>query len=71
MARRLLWNPDWNAYLFLVSLAERIIAEPSPFHQAELERRLSRIAPQGCCFSYRISLAEGRTHTVAYQGHVG
>ncbi|WP_297509833.1 hypothetical protein [uncultured Caulobacter sp.] len=41
MARRLLWNPQWNESLFLVSCAERLIDQPTDHSEAEI---LSRIA---------------------------
>lgn len=40
MLRRLLWNPEWNETLFLVSTAERFIAEGEEHRRQELTDRL-------------------------------
>jgi len=41
MLRRLLWNPVRNEDLYLASLAERLIVEPSLHSEAEIERLLA------------------------------
>lgn len=41
MLRRMVWNPEWNAALFLVSLAERVVEQGSDYAMAELLRRVS------------------------------
>lgn len=41
MLRKLLWNPRWNEMLFMVTCAEKLLDEPSPWHEDEL---LTRIA---------------------------
>jgi len=41
MAGRLFWNPRWNETLFLVSLAERLIREPSEHSEEEIFRRIA------------------------------
>lgn len=40
MAGRLLWNPEWNEALFLVSCAERIQANPTQHSIDEIKRRV-------------------------------
>lgn len=40
MLRRLLWNPQWNENLFLVSLAERMVSSATPETDAHSEREL-------------------------------
>ncbi|OCX61006.1 hypothetical protein BFP70_16210 [Thioclava sp. SK-1] len=35
---RLVWNPDWNESLYLVSLSERLVDHPTAHSIAELER---------------------------------
>jgi hypothetical protein len=40
MARRMVWNPDWNEGLFLVSLAERLVTSDDPHTVAHSEREL-------------------------------
>lgn len=42
MLRRLVWNPAWNENLYLVSLAERLVAPPTPATAAHSERELLR-----------------------------
>ncbi len=50
MLRRMLWNPDWNEQLFLVSCSERLIEDPE-LHGAhsrdEINRRVARLLPPG------------------------
>ena len=36
----LFWNPDWNDYLYVVSLAERMVVAPSDHSEAEIYRRV-------------------------------
>lgn len=40
LARRLFWNPRWNEKLYLVTLAERLSAEPTPHSVDEINRIL-------------------------------
>lgn len=40
MLRRMLWNPQWNESLFLVSLAERLMSAATPETVAHSEREL-------------------------------
>ena len=42
MAGRLFWNPHWNEALFMVSLSERLAAEPASFVLAEISDRVRR-----------------------------
>ncbi|MBT8155746.1 hypothetical protein KMP13_18125 [Epibacterium ulvae] len=44
---RMLWNPDWNEQLFLVSCAERMIEEPSQHSLDEILTRVARLLPVG------------------------
>ena len=44
---RLLWNPDWNEQLFLVSCSERLIEAPSQHSLDEINRRVARLLPPG------------------------
>ncbi len=50
MLKRLLWNPKWNESLFMVSCAERIIAQPAQRIQQhsedEILKRIIRILPE-------------------------
>lgn len=41
MLRGLVWNAEWNENLYLVSLAERLLGDPSPATQAHSERELA------------------------------
>lgn len=47
MLRRLLWNPDWNEQLFLVSCSERLIEVPSQHSLDEINSRIARLLPSG------------------------
>ena len=38
--RRLLWNPDWNEALYLVSLAERLMSDPTDHSIREISQRI-------------------------------
>lgn len=40
MLRRLLWNPQWNEGLYLVSLAERLMSATTPQTEAHSQREL-------------------------------
>lgn len=40
MLRRLLWNPEWNEDLYLVSLAERLVTTDVPATEAHSAREL-------------------------------
>lgn len=42
MLRRLVWNPDWNETLYLVTCAERLAETGDPQREREI---LSRISP--------------------------
>lgn len=42
MLRRMLWNPRWNESLYLVSCAERLMAEPTDHSANEIFDRISR-----------------------------
>lgn len=39
MLRRLFWNPDWNAQLYMVTLSERLAEDPTPWLEHETHRR--------------------------------
>ncbi|MCD9149205.1 hypothetical protein [Pseudophaeobacter flagellatus] len=47
MLRWMLWNPQWNEQLYLVSCAERLIEAPSQHSIDEINRRVARLLPQG------------------------
>ncbi|MEP1330837.1 hypothetical protein [Pseudophaeobacter sp.] len=47
MLRRMLWNPDWNEQLFLVSCSERLIDVPSQHSVDEINTRVARLLPSG------------------------
>ena len=50
MLLRLVWNPEWNDDLFVVSCAERIEQGPDPVAAREIARRM----PQGCGVQFRL-----------------
>lgn len=41
MLRRLFWNARWNETLFVVSCAERLLADPTAHSQDEIFRRIA------------------------------
>ncbi|WP_162930062.1 hypothetical protein [Pseudophaeobacter sp. EL27] len=45
--RRMLWNPDWNEQLYLVSCSERLIEAPSQHSVDEINLRVARTLPEG------------------------
>ena len=47
MLWRMLWNPDWNEQLYLVSCAERLIDAPSQHSLDEINTRVARLLPHG------------------------
>lgn len=47
MLRRMLWNPDWNEQLYLVSCSERLIEAPSQHSLDEISTRVARLLPHG------------------------
>ncbi len=42
MLKRLLWNPQWNESLFMVSCAERLIEHPNRHSEEEILKRIIR-----------------------------
>jgi len=42
--KRLFWNPAWNDALFMVSCAERLIAQPTDHSVAEIQARVRTVA---------------------------
>ena len=42
MLKRLFWNPQWNEQLFLVTLAERLVADGAQHSVEEIFARLGR-----------------------------
>ncbi|WGW04445.1 hypothetical protein [Tropicibacter oceani] len=56
MLRRMLWNPRWNEQLFLVSLSERLVAEPTQHSLDELNKRIARLsgAQPGARLQFRL-----------------
>lgn len=42
MLRRMVWNPDWNESLFIVSCAERIMEAPTQHSEDEILKRIVR-----------------------------
>ena len=44
---RMLWNPDWNEQLYLVSCSERLIEAPSQHSIDEINLRVAKALPAG------------------------
>ncbi|WP_121630345.1 hypothetical protein [Tropicibacter alexandrii] len=57
MLRRLVWNPDWNEDLYLVTLSERLVETGSAHSLHELNTRIARItgAPPGARLQFRLT----------------
>lgn len=54
---RLFWNARWNETLFVVSCAERLLAEPTEHSRSEIFRRIARDIPdKNAWLRFRISL---------------
>lgn len=47
MLRRLFWNPRWNETLFMVTCAEKLLDEPSPWHEDALLTRIAAAVTRG------------------------
>lgn len=47
MLRRMLWNPQWNETLYLVSCSERLIAAPTQHSAQEIQKRVARDVMRG------------------------
>lgn len=59
MLTRLFWNARWNERLFVVSCAERLLAEPAEHSQAEIFRRIAadlEERPEGAWLRFRVAL---------------
>lgn len=60
MVVRLVWNPDWNEALYAVSLAERLVAEPTAHAEAEMFRLISGQVSGRVTFRLVFVTREGR-----------
>lgn len=65
MLARLFWNARWNEALYVVSCAERLMAEPTAHSEDEIFRRVAadladRPAVGGAWLSFRIRLVSER-----------
>ena len=63
MLGRLFWNARWNESLFVISCAERLLAEPTAHSQDEIFRRIAadlaeRLERGGDWLSFRIVLVD-------------
>lgn len=56
MLGRLMWNPGWNEALFLTSLSERLIEEPTHHSETEIYHRLAKAMPPSAlpCLQFRL-----------------
>ena len=74
MARRLFWNAEWNAYLFSVTCAERLIEGHKEYFEDMLTRLVAaRVAARpGSGLQIRVVMLErkfgGIERTTAYMG---
>lgn len=65
--RRLFWNPRWNEYLFLMSLSDRLAADPSPELLAILRRRIEAWPDAGPGVTFRLIFVSPDVRYVAYE----
>ncbi len=54
MLKRLVWNPRWNASLFLVSCAERLMQHPTDHSEREIVRRIAAEHPTAKYVQFRL-----------------
>ncbi len=71
MLGRLLWNARWNETLFVVSCAERLLAEPTDHSEDEIFRRiaadLADVSDQGAGWvRFRIVLVSATERSVGF-----
>ena len=67
MMRQLFWNARWNETLFVVSCAERVLAEPTAHSQDEIFRRIAadlEDVPAATWLRFRIVLLSEREATI-------
>ena len=67
MMRQLFWNARWNETLFVVSCAERVLAEPTAHSQDEIFRRIAadlEDVPATTWLRFRIALLSEREATI-------
>lgn len=64
---RLVWNPDWNEQLFLVSQSERMILDPDARIEAEIVRRVALRHHLRAPFYLRLTLVDGTGPRVVHE----
>ncbi len=58
--KRLIWNPDWNESLYLLSFAERLVDDPAAQNAHLLARRIAaRVPEQEGSLQFRVTFATG------------
>lgn len=63
--RRMLWNPHWNEALYLVSLSERQITEPTDYVEKELRARVMDCLPDDVeAFEFRLTFVARVDHDI-------
>ncbi len=65
--RRLFWNPRWNEYLFLMSLSERLVTDPSPEVLALLRDRLAAWPGAGPGIAFRLVFVTPDDRYIAFE----
>lgn len=56
MLGRMVWNPQWNETLFMVSCAERLIQNPTLHSQQEIWQRIADTLEAGPSLQFRLAL---------------
>ncbi len=76
MIGRLLWNPQWNENLYLVSLAERHAANPTFHSEGEIIQRIQNDLIEGgqkgnqiCLVQFRLMFVKREQNQVVREQH--
>lgn len=76
MLKRMLWNPDWNESLFLVSCAERLLENPTQHSEDEILKRIQHalcsdpentLPPAASQLQFRLQMVERKGATLHRQ----
>lgn len=73
LLRRMLWNPQWNESLFMMSCAERILEQHTHHSETEIMSRICTalrrqpVAVTGCFVQFRLVVIERRGEQLTEQ----
>lgn len=66
MLARLFWNPRWNAALYVVTLAERLVVAPTQHAEDELFRLMAQRGLSGDALRFRVIMVTRDAQEVMY-----